>query len=163
MTDPRFFRQYLDILSEAPLQYNPKGIPVGRSSTNTQPTSDLGTEIVNKGGQMVIDKMKGLGPSFKQTHQNLTPGSDYYQKNIANNPDLVKRAADVTSRMTPDQFDANVNDVQQRFTQATAPNRDLGRNATSPEYDNVADQVGLPKVQEEGELKKLKEFLNKKY
>jgi hypothetical protein len=162
-----FFRKFLDVLNEAQPQYNPKGVPIKSpgSSQPTQPGQDFGTQIINKGGQMVIDKMKGLGPSFRQTHQNLTPGSDYYQKNIANNPDLVKRAADVTSRMTPDQFDANVNDVQQRFTQATAPNRNLGATGTSAEYDNVADQVGLPKVQEEeldenGRMRKLLDMLD---
>lgn len=130
-------REYLDILGEqAPMQTNPKGVPI-----KTSEPFDMNKEFKNIGQQMT-----SLGPDFRKTHQNLTPGSDYYQKNIANNPDLVKKAADVTSRMSPDEFDASVADTNARLAKATAPGRDLGRSATSPEYDAVADKVGLPPV-----------------
>ncbi len=144
--DPRFFRKYLDILNEAPpFTTNPKGVPIktGQPAATTQ---DLGTQIINKGGAMAIDAVASLGSGFRKASQDLTPGSEYYQKNIANNPALVKQAADVTSRMTPDQFDASVADTKQRFDKAITPGQDRGRSATSPEYDAVADKVGLPPV-----------------
>jgi hypothetical protein len=145
-------RQYLDILGEqAPMQTNPKGVPI-----KTSQPFDMNKEFKNIGQQMT-----SLGPDFRKTHQDLTPGSDYYQKNIANNPDLVKKAADVTSRMSPDEFDASVADTNARLDKVTAPGRDLGRSATSPEYDAVADKVGLPSMQpmQETEEKEMNEDL----
>ena len=152
-------RAYLDVLNEAPPAYNPKGVPLPTAPTATPPGQDLGDQIIKKGGAAAIDAVASVGPGFKKASQDLTPGSPYYQKNIANNPALVKQAADVTSKMTPDQFDASVADTKQRFDKAIAPNQDLGRSATSPEYDNIADKVGLPPVQED-ELSELRRYFD---
>ena len=83
-------RAYLDMLNEAPPAYNPKGVPLPTAPTATPPGQDLGDQIIKKGGAAAIDAVASVGPGFKKASQDLTPGSPYYQKNIANNPALVK-------------------------------------------------------------------------
>ena len=142
-------RNYLDIISEAPFTANPKGVPI-KTGQPSEPEQDFGTQVINKGFPMVAKGMTDLAPDMEKTLQNFTPGSEYYQKNVANNPELVKRAAEVTSQVQPGDFTKSVTDTSQKLNKVlNTPQKDLGRSATSPEYDAVADKVGLPPVQEE--------------
>lgn len=142
-------RAYLDIISEAPFTTNPKGVPI-KTGQPSEPAQDFGTQTINKGFPMVAKGMTDLAPDMEKTLQNFTPGSEYYQKNVANNPELVKRAAEVTSQVQPGDFTKSVTDTSQKLNKVlNTPQADLGRSATSPEYDAVADKVGLPSVQEE--------------
>ena len=157
MSQSNFFRKYLDILNEqAPMPTNPKGVP-------TLPNKPIdfdavGRNVMGKAGNYVIGQVASLGPDFRKTHQDLTPGSPYYQKNIANNPALVKQAADATSQMTPDQFDASVADTKQRFNQAMDPKQmPTGVSERNPELDKFLNGEPNTPVQED-ELEEIKKL-----
>ena len=139
-------RAYLDIINEAPFTTNPKGVPV-KTGQPSEPAQDFGTQTINKGFPMVAKGMTDLAPDMEKTLKNFTPGSEYYQKNVANNPELVKRAAAVTSQVQPGDFTKSVTDTSQKLNKVlNTPQKDIGRSATSPEYDAIADKVGLPPV-----------------
>ena len=191
--DPRFFRQYLDIVNEGP----PPG--VGPNATRQAPQQQLGqpdtfTKMLPGMGNKAIDAGKGLVNPYAKTMSNFTPGSDYYEKNVKNNPQ-VKAQVDAFMKTAPTAKDlgASVDATKQAFNQAVTQKQTVG--GTSAEYDKAAGQLGMPAVpqpqaptpaqaapaaqptaptgqpapttpvQEEGEeeLQKLKEFLNKRY
>lgn len=189
--DPRFFRKYLDVVNEGP----PPGI--GPNAMRKAPAQqqlgqpDTFTKMLPGMGNMAIDAVGGLAPQYAKTMTNLTPGSEYYQKNVANNPQ-VKAQVDAFMKTAPtaSEFDASVDATRQSFNKALTQKPTVG--GTSGEYEKAAGQLGMPAVsqpqaptptqaaptaqptapttsqppvQEDGDddLKKLKEFLNKKY
>ena len=141
-----FFRKYLDILNEGP----PPG--VGPNATRQAPQQQLGqpdtfTKMLPGMGNKAIDAGKGLVNPYAKTMSNFTPGSEYYEKNVKNNPQ-VKAQVDAFMKTAPTAKDlgASVDATKQAFDQALTQKQTVG--GTSAEYDKAAGQLGMPTVQQ---------------
>jgi len=141
-----FFRKYLDILNEGP----PPG--VGPNATRQAPQQQLGqpdtfTKMLPGMGNKAIDAGKGLVNPYAKTMSNFTPGSEYYEKNVKNNPQ-VKAQVDTFMKTAPTAKDlgASVDATKQAFDQALTQKQTVG--GTSAEYDKAAGQLGMPAVQQ---------------
>jgi hypothetical protein len=139
-------RKYLDMLDEGP----PPG--VGPNATRQAPQQQLGqpdtfTKMLPGMGNMAIDAVGGLAPQYAKTMANLTPGSEYYQKNVANNPQ-VKAQVDAFMKTAPtaSDFSTSVDTTRQSFNKALTQKPTVG--GTSAEYDKAAGQLGMPTVQQ---------------
>jgi hypothetical protein len=145
MTDPRFFRKYLDILNEGP----PPG--VGPNAVRKAPAQqqlgqpDTFTKMLPGMGNKAIDAGKGLVNPYAKTMSNFTPGSEYYQKNVANNPQ-AKAQVDAFMKTAPTASDlgAGVDATKQSFNKALTQKPMVG--GTSAEYEKAAGQLGMPAV-----------------
>jgi len=123
--------------------------------TAQQPDQDMFTKMLPSMGNKVIDQMAGLAPQLQKVLQDFTPGSPYYEKNVKGNPKLEKAAADTLAQagqyaQDPNALKNYIADIKQRFNQALITPK--GASGTSTEYDQAADQLGLPKVNESKSL-----------
>jgi len=165
--DPKFFRQYLDILNEGPPAGVGPNAPVRPTAPQQPGQPDTFTKMLPGMGNKALDAGKGLVGSYGKTMSNFTPGSDYYQKNIANNP-ATKAKVDAFMQTAPTagQLGADVEATKQSFNQALTAKPTVG--GTSAEYEKVAGQTGLPQPTqedseniEEDELVRLHELLKR--
>lgn len=146
MSNSKFLRKYLNLLNEGPPPgVGPNAVVKGPNQQMGQP--DTFTKMLPGMGNKAINAGKGLIDPYGKTMANFTPGSEYYQKNVANNPQ-VKAQVDAFMQNAPtaSQLGSNVNATQQAFNKATQPTTAGG---TSSEYEKSATQLGMPQVQEE--------------
>jgi hypothetical protein len=108
--------------------------------------ADTFTKMLPKMGNKAIDAGKGLVGPYAKTMSNFTPGSDYYQKNVANNPE-VKAKVDSFMKTAPTANDlgSSVDSTQQAFNKALSQKATVG--GTSSEYEKTTQTLGTPSVQ----------------
>lgn len=135
--DPRFFRQYLDILNEGP--------PAGVGPNAPRPTApqQLGqhafTKMLPGMGNKAIDAGKSLVNPYGKAMADFTPGSPYYEKHIANNP-ATKAKVDAFTKTAPSaaELGASIDQTRQSFNQALAAKPEVGGEVTAKEAKNSA-------------------------
>jgi hypothetical protein len=145
MSDSKFFRQYLDILNEGPPAGVGPNAPVRPVAPQQPGQPDTFTKMLPGMGNKAINAGKGLVDPYAKTMANFTPGSPYYQQNVANNP-AVKAKVDAFMQTAPTagQLGANIDATQQSFNKALTQKPTVG--GTSAEYEKAAVQTGLPAV-----------------
>lgn len=146
MSNSKFLRKYLNLLNEGPPPgVGPNAVVKGPNQQMGQP--DTFTKMLPGMGNKAINAGKGLIDPYGKAMADLTPGSEYYQKNVANNPQAKAQVdAFMQNAPTANQLGSNVNATQQAFNKATQPTTAGG---TSSEYEKSATQLGMPQVQEE--------------
>jgi len=116
-------------------------------------TGDASQAIAYSANTMA-DSLNSMLGEFQKMYANLTPGSAYYQKNIAPNPELVATAAQILQDApTVDELKNSVAVLKSTAQQVTQqPTGNLGRSETSPEMQKIGIEMPQQTVQEDEEL-----------
>ena len=116
-------------------------------------TGDASQAIAFSANTMA-DSLNSMLGEFQKMYANLTPGSAYYQKNIAPNPELVATAAQILQDApTVDELKNSVAVLKSTAQQVTQqPTGNLGRSETSPEMQKIGIEMPQQTVQEDEDL-----------
>lgn len=122
--DPRFFRQYLDILKEGP--------PAGVGPNAPRPTAPQ-----QSGPDTFTKMLPGMGNKAIDAAQSLIGPYEKAMKDLSTNP-ATKDTAFVKTAPSAAELGASVGQTKQSFNQALAAKPEVGGEVTAKEAKNSA-------------------------
>lgn len=97
---------------------------------------DTFTKTLPRMGNKALDSAKGLINPYEKAMSDMTPGSDYYKKNIENNPEAKAKVDDfMKSAPKASDLDSSVEKTKQKFNKALTNKGVVGGSVTAMDED----------------------------
>ena len=90
---------------------------------------DTFTKTLPRMGNKALDTAKGLISPYEKAMSDMSPGSDYYKKNIENNPEAKAKVDDfMKSAPKASELDSSIDKTKQKFNKALTNKGTVGKD-----------------------------------